>query len=193
MFLRMIEQFSQLGGLRLVVSTAAAFFVFLFDYQELVTKAKKGVFSVLLCFASDHYFGYLQRQINPMIQPCEKGCFTVAICVSMAGVRGKRRLLSGGPGFLTISGIVLQSFYHFGTAIAISSIIAVVVCGIESELFAHRREFPLVIFVVDLGHGAGCYCIGSSLLRKESGRVFVVPLQLDSFVPARDIGILRIM
>ena len=47
--------------------------------------------------------------------------------------------------------------------------------------------------MVDLGHGAGCYCLGSSLLRKESGRVFVVPLQLDSFVPVRDIGILRIM
>ena len=38
-----------------------------------------------------------------------------------------------------------------------------------------------------------CYCLGSSLLRKESGRVFVVPLQLDIFVPVRDIGILRIM
>ena len=47
----------------------------------------------------------------------------------------------------------------------------------------------LVIFVFDLGHGAACYCLGSSLSRKESGRVFVVPLQLDSFVPVRDIGI----
>ena len=37
------------------------------------TKANKGVFSVLLCFASDYYFAYLQRQMNPMIQPCEKG------------------------------------------------------------------------------------------------------------------------
>ena len=45
--------------------------------------------------------------------------------------------------------------------------------------FAHR--VPLVIFVVDLGHGAGYYCLGSSLLRKESGRVFVVPSQIDSF------------
>ena len=53
---------------------------------------------------------------------------------------------------------------------------------------------PLVIFVVDLGHGAACCCLGSSLLlRKEPGKVFVVPLQLDSFVPVRDIGILRIM
>ena len=60
-------------------------------------------------------------------------------------------------------------------------------------MFAHRGEFPLVIFFFDLGHGAACYCLGSSLLRKESGRVFVVPLQLDIFVPVRDIGILRIM
>ena len=50
----------------------------------------------------------------------------------------------------------------------------------------------LVIFVVDLGDGAACYCLCSSLLRQESGSVFVVPLQLDSFVPIRDIGILRI-
>ena len=56
------------------------------------------------------------------------------------------------------------------------------------EVFAHRGEFPLVIFVFDLGHGAACYCLGSSLLRKESGRVFVVPLQFDSFVPVRDIS-----
>ena len=35
--------------------------------------------------------------------------------------------------------------------------------------------------MVDLGHGAGYYCLGSSLLRKESGRVFVVPSQIDSF------------
>ena len=60
-------------------------------------------------------------------------------------------------------------------------------------MFAHRGEFPLVIFLFDLGHGAACYCLGSSLLRKESGRVFVVPLQLNIFVPVRDIGILRIM
>ena len=34
-----------------------------------------------------------------------------------------------------------------------------------------------------------CYCLGSSLpLRKESGRVFVVPLKLDRYVPGRDIG-----
>ena len=33
--------------------------------------------------------------------------FTVAICLSMAGVGGKRRLLSGGTGLLTISGNML--------------------------------------------------------------------------------------
>ena len=85
------------------------------------------------------------------------------------------------------------SFYQFGEAIVISSTIAVVVCGIEWEVFDHRGEFPLVIFVFDLGHGAACNRFGSSLLRKESGRVFVVRLQLDSFVPVRDIGILKIM
>ena len=47
--------------------------------------------------------------------------------------------------------------------------------------------------MVYLGHGVACYCLGSSLLRKESGRVFVVPLQFDSYVPVRDIGILGIM
>ena len=31
---------------------------------------------------------------------------TAAICESMAGVGGKRRLLSGGTGFLAISGII---------------------------------------------------------------------------------------
>ena len=47
--------------------------------------------------------------------------------------------------------------------------------------------------MVDLGHGAACYCLGSSLSRKESERVLVVPLQLGSFVPVRDNGMLRIM
>ena len=46
----------------------------------------------------------------------------------MTGVGGKRRLLSGGTGFLAISGIVLFAlvFYHIGAAIAISSTIAIV-------------------------------------------------------------------
>ena len=50
-----------------------------------------------------------------MIQSCEKGLMlpriTVVICVpvSMAGVKGKTRLLSGGTGFLAISGTVLLS------------------------------------------------------------------------------------
>ena len=48
--------------------------------------------------------------------------------------------------------------------------------------------------MVDCGQEAACYCLGSSLLlSKESGRVFVVPLQFDSYVPVRDIGILGIM
>ena len=45
----------------------------------------------------------------------------------------------------------------------------------------------------DLGHGAACYCLGLSLLRKDTGKIFVESLQLNSFVPVRDIGILRIM
>ena len=85
------------------------------------------------------------------------------------------------------------SFHHFRASIVISSTIAVVICGIESEVFAHRGEFPLVNFVFDLGHGAACCCLSSSLLREESGRVFVVPLPLDIFVPVRDIFMLRIM
>ena len=47
-----------------------------------------------------------------MVQPCEKGRMlsrsTVAICVSISGVGGKRRNLSGGTGFLAIYGIVLS-------------------------------------------------------------------------------------
>ena len=38
----------------------------------------------------------------------------------------------------------------------------------------------------DLGHGAACYCLGLSLLRKESGRVFVRTLQFDSYMSIRD-------
>ena len=97
----------------------------------------------------------------------------------MAGVGVKRIVRGNGvPCDLWHCAFSL-SFYHFGAAIVISSAIAVAMCGIEWEVFAHR--VPLVIFVVDLGHGAGYYCLGSSLLRKESGRVFVVPSQIDSF------------
>ena len=61
---------------------------------------------------------------------------TVANCVSMAGVGGKRRYLSGGTGFLTISGILLSlSFHHFGAAILISSTIAIIVSGSMEEVF----------------------------------------------------------
>ena len=34
----------------------------------------------------------------------------------------------------------------------------------------------LIISMVDLGYGVVCYCLGSSLLRKDSGRVLIVPL-----------------
>ena len=114
------------------------------------------------------------------------------LCI-YGGSRGQKKTFvreNGVPRDLwhcTFSG----SFYHFGAAIVISSTFAVVTCGIEWEVFAHRGDFPLATFVFDLGHGAACYCLGSSLLRKES--VFVVPLQLDSFVPVRDTGILKIM
>ena len=43
------------------------------------TKAKKGVFSVLSCFASDYYFGCLCRQINPMTEPCENDARYLAL------------------------------------------------------------------------------------------------------------------
>ena len=42
--------------------------------------------------------------------------FTVAICVSMAGVGGKRRLLSGGTELLAISGIVLLALVFISLA-----------------------------------------------------------------------------
>ena len=116
------------------------------------------------------------------------------LCI-YGGSRGQKKTFvreNGVPRDLwhcTFSG----SFYHFGAAIVISSTFAVVTCGIEWEVFAHRGEFPLVNFVFDLGHGAACCCLSSSLLREESGRVFVVPLPLDIFVPVRDIFMLRIM
>ena len=67
----------------------------------------------------------------------------------MTGVGGKRGLLSGGTEFLAKSNIVLFAliFHHFGAATAISSTTAVVICGIEWEMFAHRGEFPRVILI----------------------------------------------
>ena len=47
--------------------------------------------------------------------------------------------------------------------------------------------------MVDLGHGIACCCHSSSLLRKKSGRVLVLPVELDNYVPFRDIDILWIM
>ena len=49
-------------------------------------------------------------------RPCHLALITVAICVSMAGVGGDRRLLSGGSGFLAISDILFSPSCHLGGA-----------------------------------------------------------------------------
>ena len=74
----------------------------------------------------------------------------------MTAVGGKRRLLSGGTGFLAISGVVLLALaftHHFSVAIVLSSTIAIAVCGSERFLLTGVGFLFLVIFVVDLGHG----------------------------------------
>ena len=50
---------------------------------------------------------------------------TVAICESMAGVGDERRLLSGGTGFLAISGITSLSEYYFRCVYVRSSVMVV--------------------------------------------------------------------
>ena len=101
---------------------------------------------------------------------------TVAICVSMAGAWGKRRLLSGGTGFLAISGIVLL-------VLIILARLVNLVYNCNSCMWESVRGFLtgvgflfFTIFMVDLGHGVVRYCLGSSLLRTDSGRVLMVPL-----------------
>ena len=54
-----------------------------------------------------------------MFKSCKKTLssrITVAICVSMAGVGGNRRLLSEGTGFLAISDILFSPSFHLGGA-----------------------------------------------------------------------------
>ena len=68
---------------------------------------------------------------------------TVAICESMAGVGGKKRLLSGGTGFLAISGItfvflvfnIWRDYWmsHF-------SLVQLVLSGIEGEIFSCHQD-----------------------------------------------------
>jgi len=48
------------------------------------------------------------------------------------------------------------------------------------------ERFLLIVFVIGSGQGVVCYCLGLSLLRKESGRVFVMTLQFDSYMSIRD-------
>ena len=65
----------------------------------------------------------------------------------MTGVGGKMRLLSGGTGFLAISGIVLFAlvFYDIGAAIVISSTIAIVFyVGVDERFLLIRVGFLLL-------------------------------------------------
>ena len=105
-----------------------------------------------------------------MAKPCEKERMlshsTVTIWECLTGVGGKRVLYPGGTGFLAISSIVcfaLVLSFCCGYCNLVS--IAVVLCGIEWEVFTHSGEFPLVFFVV--GHGVACYCLRSSLLNSQ--------------------------
>ena len=67
---------------------------------------------------------------------------TVAICESMAGVGGKRRLLSGGKGFLAISGIicVFLVFNIWRDYWMSFSLLQLVLSGIEGEIFACYQD-----------------------------------------------------
>lgn len=86
--------------------------------------------------------------------------FTFAICEAMAGVGDKMRRLSGGTGFLAISSIIFSrlSFNCFAaTTTVVFSVIAIVLYGIEGEVFARRRdEFPRAIIVVDWFRSWSC-------------------------------------
>ena len=69
---------------------------------------------------------------------------TVAICESMAGVGGKRILLSGGKGFLAISGIIFV-FLVFNIwrdyVMSHFSLLQLVLSGIEGEIFTcHQND-----------------------------------------------------
>ena len=68
---------------------------------------------------------------------------TVAICESMAGVGGKRRLLSGGTGFLAISGIIFV-FLVFNIwrdyVMSHFSLLQSVLSGIEGEIFTCHQD-----------------------------------------------------
>ena len=81
--------------------------------------------------------------------------------------------MSGGTGFLTTPGILLLALgFYFDAAIVISSTIALVVSGSIEEVFAHKDEFPLTIFVF-LGDAIESI-IDSSLSCEESGRVLIL-------------------
>ena len=68
---------------------------------------------------------------------------TVAICEPMAGVGGKRRLLSGGTGFLAISGIVYILFYFFWVWLRIFHGCNCFCLGLREKFFTRRQdEFP---------------------------------------------------
>ena len=68
---------------------------------------------------------------------------TVAICESMADMGGKRRLLSGGTGFLAISGIIFV-FLAFNIwrdyVMSHFSLLQLVLSGIEGEIFTRHQD-----------------------------------------------------
>ena len=74
---------------------------------------------------------------------------TVAIRESMAEVGDERRLLSGGTGFLAISGIVSFSEYIFRCVYVLSYLLWLCCClRVEGEVFILRRGgLPLDIDV----------------------------------------------
>ena len=94
---------------------------------------------------------------------------TVAICVSVPGVRGKMMLLSGGTGFLAISCILpLALLYLVCATVVISSTFALLLyVRVAERLLRTKMDFlSYITFKVDLGHhGVGSlYFLGSSLL-----------------------------
>ena len=91
--------------------TVAAYYCFLIELFGAMAQKPKIEYYRLYGGSQATSISGIMRQKKSRVQPCEGGCmlsrFAVAICVSMTGVEGKSRLLSGGTGFLVISGIAI--------------------------------------------------------------------------------------
>ena len=160
MSLRKTEQFQQLGGLTLFVSTVAAFHVSSFDYKELANKCQKGsIFS----FMTYHRWAIISgnlSQINPIWYDWAMRKRTYVIWLYRYdlriydGSRGTKETLVRGNGFprnLWHCTFHLR-LYHFRAAIAISSTIAiaVVICGLSERFLLTGVSFLLSFLQIEV-------------------------------------------